>query len=233
MSLSHLPIEKHMASGGWRMLTMSLLSGATIRLLPWKLPLPRGLAVLKGAQRTSHPRARAAASWGKWNGHRVCPVRIPAQGKEGKRVLFRARFLKETNSSCDAFYHRSLNCQLTRGLSILCGSLGRLWHIGPGPAWHCCPGCSAPPSLRLRLWHLAPSTGRAVQKSCILLASGMFSRKPCSRSRDARSSSLFLKANGRSWQDGGELCFSLYSSADRWTQPPNFRKLIRKSTGRC
>lgn len=50
-----------MSSSGWDVshFCPSLLPVA-IRRLPRKLLLPRGLAVLRGAQKTIHPRARAA-----------------------------------------------------------------------------------------------------------------------------------------------------------------------------
>lgn len=212
------------------MLTMSLLSVA-IHLLPWKLPLPRGLAVLRGAQRSSHLRARAAASWGKWKGHRVCPVRIPDQGKEGKRVLFRARFLRrQTAHVMLSVYHRSLNCQLRRGLSFCAeawDSSGTSGLALPGSAaqgavhrWACTHSCDTWLPAREGLcrnpassWHLECSLG---------------SPAPSAEMPGLVPYSCYLKANGRSWQDGGEFCFPLYSSVDRWTQPPNFRNLNRK-----
>lgn len=114
------------------------------------------------------------------------PVRVPAQGKERTGVLS-GLFLKERNS----FYHRSLNCQLTRGLSFCAEARDGSGRLGR-PCLALLPGvqCTAEP----RPAAVTPGSqqGSAVQKSCVLLASGMFSRKPCSPRRDSRSNSLFL-----------------------------------------
>lgn len=117
-------------------------------------------------------------------------VTFSTQAKERKSILFRALFLKERNSSCDALGpSRFPKLQLTRE-SLFCAEAQkppahRTWPRPGSGAWDAAePGPEAATP--------GPSKGRAVQKSRSLLASGMSSGKPCSPRRDARSNSPLL-----------------------------------------
>lgn len=115
------------------------------------------------------------------------PVRVPAQGTERTGVLS-GLFLKERNSFC---LSQVPELPADKGTVILCRSPGRLWQVGPAlPGTPAGVQCTAEP--RPAAATPGSQQGSAVQKSCVLLASGMFSRKPCSPRRDSRSNSLFL-----------------------------------------
>lgn len=184
MSLSHLSTQIYKVSSG-RDVDSVCSSILSFHLLPWRPPLPSCLAILWGqAQRVSHP-WYGCSPW--WRRDRHCvplpslpiPVRIPAQAEERKSILSRESSLKrETTHVMLCAHDGFLRCWLTRGRvsvqprkALACQTR----------SWQWCPGCRFTDEHRpcsSYIW--LPRREEVVQKSCILLASGMFSRYPYS-----------------------------------------------------